>query len=1212
MAQIILPSVAIVTVSSGATLTGTNTAGTILVNNTLTGGGSLAMNGSGGTLALEVANNFSGATSVLAGLLRLDNASALASTTGVTISGGELDLNGVSITSSLPITLSGGNLSVTGNVAISNAITLGSATSSTLTSNTSNNTFTLNGNINGAGSLGFAGPGNFTLHDEIGTGTPLTTVGSTTKLNLTGTTIQTTGAQNYTAPITLGADSEFASSGNYIWFQNGATINGAYNLVVNAGYYIETDAVIGGATPVASITMTAPTMYAGANFNSTGAQVYNGTVPTYANNTFTASSGSITFNGPLQGYGSNPSAITLSGAGGNILNGNVGTLDSLTLTGGGTDQINTSSIVTTGNQTYNDTTRVGATTTLQTNSGNIIIGTPGFTWAPSSSYTLNLNSAGTITINGPINGSGATSTLNLTAVSAGTNAAGITTGSAGVIVVSNFNLLQGGWSQVGTLPAFSATNFMLNSGNGPTATVSFVRALSGNGSGGSPYLLADVYGLEGVGANPTSLTQQYKLNNNIDASGTSNWNSGAGFVPIGYGGIWFSGVMNGQNFAVNNLYINRPSTGNIGLFGALVTTASVSNIGVTNANITGNNQVGILAGYIFNLSNPVSNTYTSGSVTGVVSNTESTGGLIGRDDGSVITNSHSSATVTSGSGGYMIGGFVGFNANNASITNSYSTGNVIGVGTVAGIGGFVGGNYNGGSISNSFTSSNVSTGASASSVGGFVGQNEFTGGSAPTISSSYSTGSVSTGTGANYVGGFTGYDVSGVTSNAYSTSSVTTAGSSNAIGGFAGLVSSSTITNVYSNGTVSSPSSTNVGGLIGSSTSTTPTSSYWDMTTSTQPTSNGGVGETTSQMYAQATYSGWNFSTTWGIVEGQTYPYLLSFYSSAPRAVSGTSSATAGTTVNLVIGGVITASTSTNSSGQFNFLLGNNLVSGVNNSIADNTPVLFYLGNGTTYSNDVAITPSSGGSLSNLSLAANTLTLGGANTATISNANLATAAGALSDPYILYSVSSNNLTLGNASHSNINLATTATTTYSANGNVTPYSGSSNITLAGPVSLGASTVTWNAGTTGTINVSGNITGNSDALVITNNDANSSISGTISGVTSLTKNGSGTLDISGTNSSWSGSTILSSGTLQGDNNSAFGTGSLTFNGGTFQSNGGVYQGGVYLTLGNNYTVAGAVTFGGSGNFQMNGTGTLSKWLIDHYQFSHFYPHRFKRYS
>src|SRR5207253_1993258 len=99
-----------------------------------------------------------------------------------------------------------------------------------------------------------------------------------------------------------------------------------------------------------------------------------------------------------------------------------------------------------------------------------------------------------------------------TAISAGSNPTGITTGAAGTINVANFNLLQGGWQQItASLPSFAVSNnFQLNSGSlSASATVKFVRAFSGDGSSGTPYMLADVYGLQGIGANTTSQTNYY-------------------------------------------------------------------------------------------------------------------------------------------------------------------------------------------------------------------------------------------------------------------------------------------------------------------------------------------------------------------------------------------------------------------------------------------------------------------------------------------------------------------------------------------------------------------------------------------------------------------------------------------------------------------------------------------------------------------------------
>src|SRR5207244_2529515 len=85
-------------------------------------------------------------------------------------------------------------------------------------------------------------------------------------------------------------------------------------------------------------------------------------------------------------------------------------------------------------------------------------------------------------------------------------------------------LQSGAWSQVSaTLPSFAASNFVLNGG-------SFLRALGGNGSTATPYLLTDVYGLQGVQG---FLGSSFKLANDIDAGGTSGWHGGSGFVRLG-------------------------------------------------------------------------------------------------------------------------------------------------------------------------------------------------------------------------------------------------------------------------------------------------------------------------------------------------------------------------------------------------------------------------------------------------------------------------------------------------------------------------------------------------------------------------------------------------------------------------------------------------------------------------------------------------------
>ena len=135
---------------------------------------------------------------------------------------------------------------------------------------------------------------------------------------------------------------------------------------------------------------------------------------------------------------------------------------------------------------------------------------------------------------------------------------------------------------------------------------------TGSGTGGDPYLIYDVYGLQAM---EEYLSSTFGLANVIDASATSNWNSGAGFVPVGNSSTPFTGTFNGNNYTISNLFINLPSTNDVGLFG-YTSGASIENVGLVNANITGQNDVGALVGYNNN-SSSIDNSYATGSVSGI-------------------------------------------------------------------------------------------------------------------------------------------------------------------------------------------------------------------------------------------------------------------------------------------------------------------------------------------------------------------------------------------------------------------------------------------------------------------------------------------------------------------------------------------------------------------------------------------------------------------
>jgi len=233
-----------------------------------------------------------------------------------------------------------------------------------------------------------------------------------------------------------------------------------------------------------------------------------------------------------------------------------------------------------------------------------------------------------------------------------------------------------------------------------------------------------------------AMTGSYYLANNIDCSDTINWNSGAGFAPIGVSDNFFQGILDGNNYKITGLYINRPDTLRVGLFGYTYG-AQILNLGIENANVQGKSSVGILAGQTAGTTE-IKKVFTTGTVKG----------------GSVGTNN-------------AIGGLAGWVENGATIEDSYSKANVNqGIANNRQIGGLVGLHY-GGTIRNSYATGDIFGG---DELGGLVGY------AYPSLSlyiyNSYATGEVS---GNNYLGGLIGYNTGGGTlslSNTYYSNSL--------------------------------------------------------------------------------------------------------------------------------------------------------------------------------------------------------------------------------------------------------------------------------------------------------------------------------------------------------------------------------------------------------------------------------------------------------
>ncbi len=316
----------------------------------------------------------------------------------------------------------------------------------------------------------------------------------------------------------------------------------------------------------------------------------------------------------------------------------------------------------------------------------------------------------------------------------------------------------------------------------------------GSGTNVDPYQVNSLTDLVYLSAHSTDWGLYFRQTADLVFPGP---NTGDGFSPIGDAATMFTGEYNGDGHTVSNLYINRPLTDDVGLFGYSV--GVVKNLGLLNVDITGQNDVGALGGTLIS----ADNCYTTGSVNGDYY----VGGLGGYTSNS--NNSHSTCSVT---GTIHVGGFAGYNLGN--LNRCYASGTVSGNSGSSNVGGFVGYN-NSAAITNCYSTGNVS--GTLNAIGGFVGYNYGSG----TILNCYATGNV---TGDTYVGGLVG-----------------------------GIDNASTVQFSFSKGHVTG--NTAKGGLVGwLDAGGIVETSFWDIGTSGLATSAGGTGKTTDEMKKVGTY----------------------------------------------------------------------------------------------------------------------------------------------------------------------------------------------------------------------------------------------------------------------------------------------------------------------------------------------------------------------
>ncbi|MEH3105095.1 MAG: YDG domain-containing protein [Sphingomonas phyllosphaerae] len=403
------------------------------------------------------------------------------------------------------------------------------------------------------------------------------------------------------------------------------------------------------------------------------------------------------------------------------------------------------------------------------------------------------------------------------------------------------------------LPA--GQNFSTKQGSGgPTVDYTVITSLGSFGDTNGTTL----QGIDG------GLSGSYVLGDDIDASGTTTWdsnsnNSSQGFRPIGGASTTdFTGALDGLGHKITNLYVNRASD-NIGLF-ATTRGASIRNLSV-NGSFFGQNSIGGLSGAdtdstfanvalfggssisgasiigglvgsglrttIVNAKVDGESLAASGGTVGgvigslnggkvdtatvsmpVTGGDAQVGGIVGVNSGGAITHVSTNITVTS-TGGGVVGGIVGNNGLLATVTDA-EFGGTVSASAVSKVGGIAGNSR--GTLTNVRSTATVN---GADYVGGIVGHNF------GSIADASGGGSV---TGRTYVGGvagafpYTPTPTSTVTGTTTATATVT--GTTN-VGGFVGYISGpaswapGSISYASLSATGNVTGETNVGGLVG-------------------------------------------------------------------------------------------------------------------------------------------------------------------------------------------------------------------------------------------------------------------------------------------------------------------------------------------------------------------------------------------------------------
>lgn len=493
---------------------------------TLTGATSILSNGSTlhfagavtGAQALTL-NALAGGAGTVTGLNQIDTGLTALTVTGQTLS---LPSTGLSVSGPMSFTAAGGitlngavgaaSTPATGQITFNSPVVLATGAVAVTTANAP---IIFSSTVNGAQALTVnAGTNTTTFSGIVGGTTPVASLTTSGIAAINGGAITTSGAQTYNNAVTLGANTTL--TGSALTFAS--TLNGAFTLLANVSGATTFGGLVGGATPLTSITTDAAgsVVFNTTAITTSGAQTYNELATLGANLTLTGTN--LRFASTVDGA----QTLTLVASGSALLDGAVGGTTPLAAVTASGITVGVHAVTTTGVQTY--TGAVTLNGALTTTSSDVTITGPttlgGDTTISTGAGPGNITFVGTTST---INGAHA---LSLAAGSGNVLLGGVV---GGLVPLTTFSMTGNDL----TIPVINSTSTQtfaalnnLTLSQSRTSSVPLVFIADSDNSGAGSFILPS--GVTLVTSNQTLAISAADL----DLQGTSTINTGSGLITM--------------------------------------------------------------------------------------------------------------------------------------------------------------------------------------------------------------------------------------------------------------------------------------------------------------------------------------------------------------------------------------------------------------------------------------------------------------------------------------------------------------------------------------------------------------------------------------------------------------------------------------------------------------------------------------------------------